>query len=156
MSLQMSTGAKRRILDEGFRNGFEDSLILLFSGTPPTDPDSATNASNVLVARAGIDQSSWVAGTLGAFGIDWLVSDAAGLMLPVDIANIEAQGIADGTARWFWLIENEVGSDSLLASTTIARIQGTVAVGGGDLRLTNAVFSNGSESRADTIEMYFK
>jgi len=162
MALQLSTGAKRGVLDVGFRTKFADSILYMFSGTPPVNPDAAVGATNTLVARAAIDEAAWAVGTIAGNGISWELTDELGNMVAATVEDIEAVGQAEGTARWFWLIENNADvngegilSTSLLASTKIARVQGLVAVGGGDLSISNNAFTVGSTSPADSLRVRF-
>lgn len=152
MAYLLSTGAKIRLLNNGIP-GFEDALALVFAGTPPTDPDNGTN--NTLLAKVGVDPLNWIAGSATGEGIPWLAADAAGDVFADLASPIVAKGVADGLARFFWIVPNVAGADAVGASTTIARIQGLAAVGSGEMRLSTANITNGSTSNVTSIVIRF-
>lgn len=58
-------------------------------------------------------------------------------------------GIAVGTAGWFRLIASSI--DSGAASTTLERVDGSVAVSGGDMNISNISIAIGAPSTVDTF-----
>lgn len=155
MALILSTGAKIELLKSGggFIDTFDEGAILLFSGTPPTDPDNGIGTGNQLIATACVDPDNWTAASPSTNGISWNAPDSSGNVTPDD--TIIAKATVAGTVRWFWLVRGVSGGDGTGASTTIARIQGTAAVGGGDLVLSSANFSVGTTNTANSITFRF-
>lgn len=62
-------------------------------------------------------------------------------------------GIASGTAGWFRLIASE--SDAGGSSTTAIRMDGSVAVSGADMNLSNISISIGAPNTVDTFQVTF-
>jgi hypothetical protein len=62
-------------------------------------------------------------------------------------------GIASGTAGWFRLIASE--SDAGGVSTTAIRMDGSVAVSGADMNLSNISISIGAPNTVDTFQVTF-
>ena len=58
-------------------------------------------------------------------------------------------GVAVGTAGWFRLIASSI--DSGAASTTLERVDGSVAVSGGDMNISNISIAIGAPSTVDTF-----
>lgn len=156
MAFKLSTGAKINILANGFVTPWQHCAILIFSGTPPTNPDNGITSGNTLLALAAQDPDAWAAGGGGADGITWQVPDAAGLVKATGGITVVAKGLASGLARWFWIVQDIANGDDTGASLVIPRIQGIAGVGSGDLLLTNAQFEVGTLSNADVNSLIIK
>lgn len=125
MALKMSTGLRNKLLsgtNSSLRQLFAAGVITLYTGDPPSSPDSAPSGSLVCTFSAATFGTAATSGTLGI-----AASAVSGTC-----------GIA-GTVGYFRLSESGDGST---ASTTGARIQGIVGkpdAVGADLTLVNTV-----------------
>lgn len=96
----------------------------------------ATSSGNVtggVAATAGLQFGTPLSGTIGKTGI-WSFN-----------------GLAIGTAGWFRVKASAVDGDG--ASTTLVRLDGSVAVSGADMNLSNISVTVGAPNTIDTFTM---
>jgi len=145
--MTISTGLRNELLT-AFVARFDHCAGLLFSGTPPASPDLAVPAGSILIAKLAGDPDAWIADGSAANGVTWS-APSNGIVTATPGSTLQAKGVAAGTATWGWFVPDEAAADSLLASAVIPRLQFTVGVGTGNLKLSNATFSVGSLASAD-------
>ncbi len=127
-----STGAETSLFDEvkveevldGFQEIFRECFLNIYTGNQPAAADNAA-AGTLLVTiysdgvSAGLTFEEAIAGVVNKpTGVQWT-----------------GAALATGTAAWGRLYENT--DDPSLASTTKARLDGTVAVSGGNINMSS-------------------
>lgn len=148
MAVRFSTGLRDDILGStGLSTSLNDGVIHIYSGSQPTNADSAV--SGVLLGTVSVDAGAWVPGSPG----NGLSFDApnSGVVAKAAAENWKFNGIVDGTAGWFRFVGNAI--DDTLASTTLPRIDGSIAKTGGDMTLSNTAITAGAPSTVDIFEL---
>ncbi|MFM7009920.1 MAG: hypothetical protein ACKO0Z_11425 [Betaproteobacteria bacterium] len=138
MAFRSSTGHKNRLLGEngvdtganGFRGIYKNCVIDLYSGTQPATADSAT--SGTFLGRITLNGGAFTEGA-STNGLVW-DPPASGVISKPTSAVWQANAVAQGTIGWFRLRGN--AADAGGASTALPRIDGTVGITSGELRLT--------------------
>lgn len=124
MTAKFSTGLRNGMLNStGFKEAFTTGELRIFGGSAPADADAAeTGDLLVIVSKDG-------AGDPLGFGTpaDGVVSKASA---ETWLGTIDAGGTAT-----HWRLVNAADDGSL--STTLPRVQGTVAAAGADMNLTD-------------------
>lgn len=118
MALSHSTGLKNANLTSGFKTQFDGGKVNIYTGTKPTNADTALSSNTLLGTLT-------LAGT--AFG-----AAASGVLTAATITP-DSSADATGTATWFRMYVN--GEDPTGASTTLKRLDGTVGTSGADMNL---------------------
>ena len=122
----------------GLKNALNLGFIAIYSGPQPLTGDSAATGTllgtvSVGGAGTGLTFSNSVSGTIAKTPAeDW-----------------KFVGLADGTAGW-WRFYPAAGNPAL-ASTTEARIDGSVASSGGDLNISNIAVKTGVPNTVDVF-----
>jgi len=136
MALSYSTGLVHALLNttanggKSFGEAFNNCIILIYGGIRASNADAAVGAAPLLgeVTLNGGDFTPGVATNGLQFGpaanrtIDRLSSQTW-----------QFKGLLNGTATWFRVVGN--AADNGLASTTLPRLDGTIAPFGGDVTL---------------------
>lgn len=136
---QISTGLRNHLMTAGsFKGGLDGSLINIYSGTAPASADDAVPAGATLLCTVSVNG----AGT----GVTFEASASAGLLLKAAAEQWQGANVATGTAAWFRLVKT---ADTGVASTTALRLQGSVALAGGDLNITNTSLVSGATQTVD-------
>ena len=136
MALRLSTGLVNAIMaTSSFKAALEGGagfLIDIWSGTQPATPDTA--ASGVLLATVSLAS----AGT----GIHFETAATAGA-LPKKVSETwSGNGVATGTAGWFRVrLTTDAGT---AATTTLARMDGSIATSGADMNLGSLTVTAGA------------
>lgn len=146
MALQLSTGLRNGMLNStGFTEAFNDGIIYIYSGPQPTDADQAVQGT--LLLRVTVNNGAWAAGSpTNGLGFD---PPASGVITKAAAEVWRGLGIADGTAGWFRLCGN--AADAGASSTTLPRLDGTVAVSGGDMNLASIAIVTNAPTTIDTF-----
>ncbi len=137
MPFNMSTGTRSSVLDK-LRLDFLNGAIALYDGVQPASADNP--ATGTLLGYVSKGGATFTPGD-ATNGIDLIAdpSDAAALIKnTAETWRIVA--IAAGTARYARYVTNAVDNNS--DSTTLKRMDITVGVLTGNLRLTTVVFQN--------------
>ena len=134
MTVKLSTGLRAKMLTGGTTGGLKGALNLgkinIYSGPQPLTAD--TGATGTLLGTVTVD----------AGGTGLTFDDAVGGTIAKAAAeDWKCIGIAAGTAGWFRFYP--AGGDPSATSTTEARIDGSIANSGGDLRVSNVAFTVG-------------
>jgi hypothetical protein len=146
MSLKLSTGLRNGMLNStGFTEAFNDGIIYVYSGPQPTDADTAVQGT--LLGRVTVNNAAWAAGSpTNGLGFD---APAAGVISKAAAEVWRMLGIADGTAGWFRLCGN--AADAGGSSTSLPRMDGTVAISGGDMNLSSISIVTSAPTTIDTF-----
>ncbi|MEX2600442.1 MAG: hypothetical protein WD355_02260 [Balneolaceae bacterium] len=132
MAIRLSTGARNAMLDAtGLAAGLEVAQINIYTGSQPTDADTA--ASGTLLASITVDG--------GATGVTFDAA-ASGVLSKAAAETWQGTAAASGTAGWFRLFLKTDSPSG--ASTTLVRVDGSVAVSGGDLNISNTSITSGA------------
>lgn len=134
-----------------YKNLFNNMNVTIFSGTQPDDPDEASTqkgAATALITYSGF-----------AFGdATYNTTDEQG---EVDILSaISANAANTGTGAWFriWMgipgTDESAGRDA--ASTTAIRVDGSVGITTGDLRLVSTAFTSGQPQTLNSAKQIVK
>jgi len=122
---KFSTGLRNKMLDtNSMKSIMAAGFLKIYSGTAPADADAAltgTLITTISIASSGV-------------GINFAAAAAAGVLAKLGSETWSGINGASATATHFRHVA--VGDTGAL-STTEARIQGTCALAGGDLNLTN-------------------
>jgi len=138
--MQLSTGLRNKMLDTNpLKTIFAAGFIKIYGGAVPPDADSALGSATLLCT---ISNNS--TGT----GINFASAAASGVLQKASAEVWSGVNAASGTATFFRHVA--VGDDGT-SSTTQARIQGLVALAGGELNLTSVALVNAA---TQTIDYY--
>jgi hypothetical protein len=143
--LRLSTGLRTNLAGStGFAATFANGVIEIRSGTQPASADSAATGTllgTVTLASGAFTPGSPTNGLTFAAAANGAVSKSG---------TWSFVGIAAGTAGWFRLKGN--GVDGGGASTTLPRLDGSVATSGADLNLSNIGIAIGAPNTIDTFD----
>ncbi len=147
MTIQLSTGLRNGMLNAtGMKEAFTNGVMYIYSGPQPTNADSAV--SGTLLGKVSVDAGAFAFGA-SSFGLN-LDTPAGGVISKVAADNWQMVGIAAGTAGWFRLMGN--AADALASSTTLPRMDGSIATSGADLNLSTVTVAVGSPLTIDVFE----
>ena len=125
---------------------FHDGVLRIYSGTQPSDPDTAVSGTLLIeVTESG--------GTFahGAFANGLEFGDAAaGIIAKAAAETWQGAGIAAGTAGYFRLCANP--TDAGGASTSLPRIDGSVGTSGADLNMSSTTITVGATYTIDSFQ----
>jgi UDP-N-acetylglucosamine enolpyruvyl transferase len=140
MAIKTSTGLRNALLDTGsLKSTFNLGFLKIYAGTVPADAD-ASLGSATLLCTVSVNST----GT----GITFAASASGGTIVKNSGEVWSGVNVATGTASFYRLV---TAGDTGGASTTEARIQGTVATSGADLNLTSTSLT---ASATQTIDYY--
>lgn len=135
----ISTGLRNHLMTAGsFKGGLDGSLVKIYSGTAPASADDAIPGGAALLCVVSVDG----AGT----GVTFEASATAGLLLKAGAEQWQGANVTNGTASWFRLVKT---ADDGTLSTTALRLQGSVALAGGDLNITDTSLVSGATQTVD-------
>lgn len=155
MAIKYSTGAVSKLLGkngtdigaDGLRGVFTNGVLKLYTGAQPASADDAitgTLLGDVTVNGGAFTEGSPANGLNFGSPVDRTINKAAA-------ETWKFTGIAAGTIGWFRFQANAVDND--LASTTLARIDGSVGITTGDLRLTSVTSAVATVITIDKFEI---
>jgi len=153
MAVKFSTGAIAKMLGkngtdtgaDGLRGIFTNGVIKLYTGAQPATADDAptgTMLGDITVGGAAFVEGSASNGLNFGAPSGKTISKASG-------ETWKFTGSAAGTIGWFRFQANAVDNDS--SSTSLSRIDGSVGVTSGDLRLTSVTSAVGTSITIDTF-----
>jgi len=141
--MQLSSGIRNFLMSDGsLKAALDGSVIRLYSGTAPTSANDAVPAGATELCVVSVDAS----GT----GVTFEASSQPGLVLKTASEVWEGTVAANGTATWFRVT---TAADDGSASTTMTRLQGSVAQAGGDMQITNPDLVSGEPQRVDYLSI---
>ena len=142
MTVRLSTGLRNKMLDGGASGGIKGALNLgfinIYSGPQPLSADTGatgTLLATVSVAGAGLTFDAAVAGAIAkAAAEDWGFT-----------------GLAHGPAGWFRFFP--AAGDPSTTSATEARIDGSIASSGGDMRVATVAIVTGAPNAVHIFKL---
>ncbi len=131
MSFKVSTGLRDHMLATGsFKNAMDLGFLKIYAGTEPASADAALGAAVLLCTLS-------VAG--GGTGLTFEAVPVSGVLSKETTEAWQGSIVSSGTAAFFRLV---LGSDTGVLSTSQKRMQGSIALVGGDLNLSNVVLTS--------------
>lgn len=144
MTLRLSTGLRTNIVgNTGVGATFANGIVEIRTGSQPATADAA--ATGTLLGTVTLNNLPFVAGS-PTNGLTFAAA-AAGVLAKSGVWAFN--GIAAGTAGWFRLKANALDNDAL--STTLPRLDGSVATSGADMSLSNISIAIGAPTTIDTF-----
>lgn len=145
--MKLSTGLRNKLAGvTGFGTTFNDGVIYVYSGPPPLNADAAV--TGVLLGIITVDGGVFVFGAPGnGLGFD---APVAGVVSKAAAEAWKFTGLAAGVAGWFRLMANAV--DNLGVSAVLPRLDGTIAVSGADMNLSNINVAVGAPNTIDVFQ----
>lgn len=144
MTVRLSTGLRTNLAGStGFASTFANGVIEIYTGVQPASADSAVTGTllgTVTLASGAFTPGSPTNGLTFGAAADGSVSKSG---------TWSFNGVAAGTAGWFRLKGNAVDAGG--ASTTLPRLDGSIAVAGGDMSLSNTTIAVGAPSTIDSF-----
>ena len=144
MTLRISTGLATLLAGTtGFSSAMGNGVIDIYSGTQPATADSA--ATGTLLGTVTLNSGAFNPGVT-TNGLTFAAA-AAGAVAKSGVWSFV--GIAAGTAGWFRFRGNAVDAGGI--STTLPRLDGSVATSGANLNLSNISIAIGAPTTVDTF-----
>jgi len=133
MTIRLSTGLRDGMLNAtGMKEAFTNGVLYLYTGAQPASADNAV--SGTLLVIISKDEGAFAFGN-ASNGLNLAVP--SGGVVAKNADNWLGNGITDGTIGWFRLMGNP--ADALGSSTSLPRLDGSVANSGADLNLGNII-----------------
>ena len=127
----------------GFAATFANGVIEIYSGAQPATADSAV--SGTLLGTVTLNSGAFTPGS-PTNGLTFAAA-SGGSVSKSGVWSFN--GIATGTAGWFRFKGN--AADAGAASTTLPRMDGSIATSGGDMSLSNLAITSGSPTTVDSF-----
>jgi len=144
MTLRLSTGLRTNLVGStGFASTFANGVIEIYSGTQPATADAAVTGT--LLGTVTLGSGAFTPGT-STNGLTFAAASGGSVSKS---GTWSFNGIAEGTAGWFRFKGNAVDAGGV--STTLPRMDGSVAVSGGDMALSNISITIGAPNTIDTF-----
>ena len=144
MTVRLSTGLRNNLAGStGFAATFANGIIEVRTGTQPATADAA--ATGTLLGTVTLNSGAFVAGS-PTNGLTFAAA-TGGAVSKSGVWSFN--GIAAGTAGWFRLKGNALDNDAL--STTLPRLDGSIAVSGADMNLSNISIAIGAPTTIDSF-----
>lgn len=142
MALKLSTGFRDHLLTTGdLQSALDGGVIRIYSGTEPATADAAL-AGNTLLCTISNNST----GT----GITMAATAASGVLGKNSAEIWSGSIVASGTASFYRF--SPLTDDGAL-STTVRRLQGSVATAGADLNFSSTAFVSGNSKSIDTFDI---
>lgn len=148
MTVRFSTGLRDSILDsDGLRTAMANGVIRVYSGAQPPTADSA--ATGTLLLEITESGGAFTHGN-PANGLNF-DAPTNGLLSKAAAETWTGSGLADGNAGWCRFSGNPLDDGG--ASTTLARIDATIAKTGGDVSISNSAIVSGQPNSVDVYQI---
>jgi hypothetical protein len=153
MAVKYSTGLISKLFGkngtdagaDGIRGIMANGVIRIYSGAQPVDADSIPTGT--LLGSITKDGAAFVEG-VGTNGVNF--GAPVGRTVSKSAAEVwKFTGVAAGTMGWFRYQANAVDDDS--SSTSLSRIDGSVGVNTGDMRVTSVTSAIAAVATVDTF-----
>jgi len=152
MSISYSTGLITTLFGEqgveaganGLKGLMKNGVIRVYTGAQPANADAAVTGT--LLGSITKDGGAFTEG-VSTNGLQLLAPSGRSVSKNTDVWKFT--GIAAGTMGWFRFQANAVDNDTL--STTLVRIDGSIGITSGDMRVTSVTSAIGSTSTVDTF-----
>jgi hypothetical protein len=147
MALQLSTGLRNGMLNStGLTEALNDGVIYIYTGAQPATADAAIQGT--LLGTVTVNNGAWAAGSpTNGLGFD---APSSGVLSKAAAEVWRMLGVATGTAGWFRFVGNAADAGAL--STTLPRLDGTVAVSGGDMNLSSVSIVTSAPTTIDVFQ----
>ena len=144
MTVRLSTKVRDNLAGTtGFAATFANGVIDIYSGTQPATADAVPTGT--LLGRVTLNSGAFVAGT-ATNGLTFAAA-ANGAVSKSGVWSFN--GVAAGTAGWFRLKGNALDNDGV--SNTLPRVDGSIAVSGADMNLSNITIAIGAPNTIDSF-----
>lgn len=144
MTVRLSTALRTNLAGTtGFAATFADGIIEIRTGSQPGTADSA--ATGTLLGTVTLNSGAFAPGS-PTNGLTFAAA-AAGAVSKSGVWSFN--GLAAGTAGWFRLKANALDNDSL--STTLPRLDGSIATSGADMNLSNIAIAVAAPTTIDSF-----
>lgn len=125
--LQLSTNLRNVMLASGsLKSEMDGAVIQIYAGVQPASADAALTVDNVLLCTVSLNGGA-TGGSLAAPALNGVIQKNPN---EVWTGNV----VVSGTATWFRMVKP---ADTNALSLTDSRIQGSIAVAGGDAYLAS-------------------
>jgi len=144
MTIRLSTGLRNNLAgNTGFAATFANGIIEIRSGAQPASADNAV--SGTLLGTVTLNSGAFTTGS-PANGLTFATA-TGGAVSKTGVWSMN--GVATGVAGWFRLKGNATDDGS--ASTTLPRMDGSVATSGADMNLSNLSITAGAPTTIDAF-----
>jgi hypothetical protein len=144
MTIRLSTQLRTNLAGStGFAATFANGVIEIYTGSQPASADAAVTGT--LLGTVTLASGAFTPG-VATNGLTFAAA-AAGAVSKSGTWSFN--GIAAGTAGYFRLKGNAVDAGGV--STVLPRMDGSIAVSGADLNLSNIVIAIGAPTTIDTF-----
>ena len=138
MTIKISTGLQNGMLATGpFRTVMNLCKVNIYAGAVPSAADDSIGGATLLTA---------VTNDATATGLTFEATASAGTISKTLAEIWRGVNVATGDATFFRMV---LLSDDGTSSTTQPRVQGTVAVAGGDMNLSSTSLTSGASQTLD-------
>lgn len=144
MTVRLSTKLRDNLAGTtGFASTFANGVIEIYSGAQPATADSAVTGT--LLGTVTLASGAFTPG-VSTNGLTFAAA-SGGAVSKSGVWSFN--GIAAGTAGWFRLKGNAVDAGGI--STVLPRLDGSIAVSGADMNLSNITIAIGAPNTIDTF-----
>lgn len=144
MSVRLSTKLRDNLAGTtGFAATFANGIIEIYSGAQPATADSAVTGT--LLGTVTLNSGAFTPG-VATNGLTFAAA-SGGAVSKSGVWSFN--GVAVGTAGWFRLKGN--AADAGGVSTTLPRMDGSIAVSGADMNLSNISIAIGAPNTIDSF-----
>ena len=144
MTLRLSTALRTALAGStGFASAFANGVIEIRTGSQPATADTA--ASGSLLGTVTLNSGAFTPG-VSTNGLTFAAA-SGGSASKTGVWSFN--GVAVGTAGWFRFKANAV--DDGLLSTSAVRLDGSIAVSGADMNLSNISITIGAPTTVDSF-----
>ena len=142
--IRLSTALRNNLAGStGFATTFANGVIEIYTGTQPVTADAAVTGT--LLGTVTLASGAFTPGT-STNGLTFAAA-SGGAVSKSGVWSFN--GVAAGTAGWFRLKGNAVDAGGV--STILPRLDGSIAVSGADMNLSNIAISLGAPTTVDSF-----
>ena len=149
MALRFSTALRNATIGTvGMAGALSTGVIEIYTGAQPAsanDPVTGTLLGTVTLNGAAFTPGSATNGLTFAAAADGAVAKSA--------TNWQFTGLANGSAGWFRFKGNAVDAGG--SSTTLVRLDGSIATSGGDMTIGNINVTTGAPNTVDQFVLTY-
>lgn len=156
MAISYSTGLIKKLFGEqgvetganGLKGIMKNGVIRVYTGAQPANADAAVTGT--LLGSITKDGGAFTEGS-ATNGLQLAAPSGRTISKSTDVWKFT--GAAAGTMGWFRFQANAVDNDLAYADTTneVVRIDGSIGITSGDMRVTSVTSAVGSSSTVDTF-----
>lgn len=144
MTLKASTALRNKLLDTNpFKTIFASCLLKIYDGPVPATADDALDAANHLLVTISDNDT----GTT----LSWESAAVSGAISKSTSQTWRGVSITSGTASFYRLVL--LSGDTGSYSTTVPRLQGSIATSGADLNMTSTTINSSTSYPIDAFSV---